>query len=149
MHGSVGSVYTRQTTHRYMYIYRSFMFWWWWKTAQNNEIFCFAAETTDIDTTSTAATTSNSLTGKTPTFHGESCYQGVSTCPLRHACSFIFTFTVLKTQSHLTNRDISHTSILSCAESIFSISNTGSCPPMSHLLPCKCQNRFAGKGLPI
>lgn len=47
--------------------YRPFVFWRWWKAAQNNEIFCFAAEPIDIDTTSTGATTSDSLPGKTPT----------------------------------------------------------------------------------
>lgn len=78
-----------------IWIYSSFVFWWWWKTAQNNEIFCFAAETTDIDTTSTGATTSDSLPGKIPTFHAESCSQWVNTCTFRHACLFIFTFTVL------------------------------------------------------
>lgn len=109
-------------------IYRSFVFWWWWKTAQNNEIFCFAAEATDIDTTSAGATTSDSLPGETPTFHGESCSQGVNTCTFRHACSFIFTFTVLKAQSQLTSHFLSHPPMLSCAEGIFSMSNTGSCP---------------------
>lgn len=59
MHGAVGSVSNRQTAHRYICIYRSFVFWWWWKTAWNNETFCFAAKTTNIDSTSTGVTTSS------------------------------------------------------------------------------------------